>query len=71
MRKYVFESAVERELVHSYQTVFDGKFAFNSYEIDEIQWWSLPEISKNIGKSIFTPNFENEFLSFLTRYNTL
>ena len=26
-----------------------------------MQKWSLEEIRSNIGKEIFTPNFENEF----------
>ena len=30
-------------------------------EVDEVRWWSLDEIEKNLGKSLFTPNFEDEF----------
>ena len=30
-------------------------------EVEEGRWWSLAEIHDNIGKSVFTPNFEHEF----------
>lgn len=61
LRNYVFESEIERELVYSYQTVFDGTFTFDPHEIDEIRFWSLAEIVEALGKSVFTPNFEDEF----------
>ena len=31
-------------------------------EISEGRFWSLSEIESNIGKEVFTPNFEQEFL---------
>ncbi|MDR0833807.1 MAG: NUDIX domain-containing protein [Candidatus Symbiothrix sp.] len=69
LRNYVFESDIERELVHSYQTIFDGPFTFDPYEIDEIRFWSLPEIAEKIGKSMFTPNFEDEFRTLFAHQN--
>ena len=30
-------------------------------EIAEGRWWSFKEIEDNLGKSVFTPNFEQEF----------
>jgi isopentenyldiphosphate isomerase len=61
LRFYVFESDVEKELVYSYKTVYDGPFRFDTKEIIRIRFWSIPEIKNNFGKSVFTPNFENEF----------
>jgi isopentenyldiphosphate isomerase len=69
LRHYVFESEIERELVHSYQTVFDGIFTFDPYEIDEIRFWSLSEIAESLGKAIFTPNFEDEFRALFASQN--
>lgn len=63
--KYVWESDRERELVHSFSTVFDTNPAVDRNEIDEGRFWSLNEIKNSLGKSIFTPNFENEFRAIL------
>ena len=30
-------------------------------EVEEGRWWELSEIDENIGKGVFTPNFESEF----------
>jgi len=65
--KYIWESARERELVNSYSTVSDQKPVIDKYEIDEGKFWSLDEIEINIGKDIFTPNFEHEFKKLLLR----
>ena len=65
LRSYVWESARERELVNSFSTVTEKIPVINRDEIDEGRFWSLQEIRNNIGKSIFTPNFEHEFKNFL------
>jgi isopentenyldiphosphate isomerase len=59
--RYVWESPRERELVNSFSTVTDDIPLINRDEIEEGRFWSIEDISKNIGKDIFTPNFENEF----------
>ena len=58
---YVHESPVERELVCIFATV--GDFALNPdpEEVVEVKWWTFEDIQKNLGKSVFTPNFEGEF----------
>jgi isopentenyl-diphosphate delta-isomerase type 1 len=61
LQSYVFESNIERELVYTYKAVYDGPFKPDEEEIDEIRFWSISEIKNNLGKSVFTPNFENEF----------
>ena len=57
---YVFESDCEKELVFVYKTTFDGEIC-PSEELDGGRFWSLTEIKENMGKSVFTPNFESEF----------
>lgn len=58
--RYVFESEIEKELVHTYKTVYNGVFTPDAGELDEGRFWSLAEIKANLGKGIFTPNFEGE-----------
>ena len=57
---YVFESAREKELVFAHKTVYDGTI-IPSDELDGGRFWPLAEIRENIGKEVFTPNFESEF----------
>ena len=55
----VFESSRERELVFAYKTVYDGDIT-PSEELDGGRFWTQQEIKENLGKGIFTPNFESE-----------
>lgn len=61
IKKYVFESARERELVHVHATTYDGPVAPSKNELDGGRFWSHEEIAANIGKNVFTPNFESEY----------
>lgn len=58
---YKFISDQEAELVHSYYTIYDGKIKSDPIEISEGKFWELNEIETQLGKNIFTPNFEQEF----------
>lgn len=69
--RYVWESKVERELVSSFYMISDVKPAINTDEIDEGRYWNKEEIYINIGKNIFTPNFEHEFNVFLYKTDKL
>lgn len=72
---YVFESEIERELVNTFSTIINSEtanFVIDKNEISEGRFWTLHEIDENIGKNIFTPNFEQEYsriLPFLTKQN--
>ncbi len=57
---YVFESEREKELVFAYKTVYDGEI-LPSEELDGGRFWTIEEIHANIGKEVFTPNFESEY----------
>lgn len=64
MGHYVFESQREKELVYVHKTIYDGEIQPNKEELDGGKFWSRDEILSNIGKNIFTPNFENEYTKF-------
>lgn len=57
--QYVWESARERELVFVHKTVYDGEI-HPSDELDGGRFWSIEEIREQLGKEVFTPNFEGE-----------
>jgi isopentenyldiphosphate isomerase len=61
MAQYKWESAVESELVFSFTALYNAMPVFNKKEIDDGRYWSVGEIRKNLGKGVFTPNFEYEF----------
>lgn len=59
--RYVFESAIEKELVNSFMTCYDGTPTPDLDEVTEGRFWGIDDIRGNIGKGVFTPNFEAEF----------
>ncbi|MCC8186812.1 MAG: NUDIX domain-containing protein [Bacteroides sp.] len=56
---YVFESEIERELVFVYKTVYSGLIT-PSEELNGGAFYTLNYIRENLGKDVFTPNFEGE-----------
>lgn len=63
VRKYVYESAVEREMVYVHTTVYDGELHPSPTETAGGRYWSKEEISEGIGKGLFTPMFEQEVMT--------
>lgn len=59
--KYIFKSTVEKEFVNTFCTTYNGPFLLDPVELDDGRFWSLSEIFENLGKNVFTPNFEMEF----------
>lgn len=59
--RYVFESSIEKELVNTFRTVYNGIITPDKEELDGGRFWSIEEIKANLGKNVFTPNFEKEF----------
>ncbi len=57
---YKWETEIESELVFSFRAIYNAIPVFNKQEIDEGRFWAIGEIRENLGKGIFTPNFENE-----------
>lgn len=64
---YVFESAREKELVYVFKTVYEGAIKPSAEELDGGRFWSDKEILANMGKGVFTPNFENEYVKVIKR----
>lgn len=61
---YIFESAIERELVVVFAAVGTFELKFGEGEVDEGRYWPVKEIEKQLGTSLFTPNFELEFQKY-------
>jgi len=59
--KYVHKNDYESELVYGFLLIDEGPFYPNSKEISQARFWRFEEIEENLGKGIFTPNFEQEF----------
>ena len=62
--RYVFNSQRESELVYVSKTVYEGEVRPSKDELDGGRFWSRQEIADNMGKGIFTPNFEHEYARF-------
>jgi isopentenyldiphosphate isomerase len=59
--RYIFESAIEKEMVYVFMTLYEGPLTPDPGELDGGRFWTIEEIESHIGKNLFTPNFENEF----------
>jgi isopentenyl-diphosphate delta-isomerase type 1 len=62
---YKMRNEIESENIRSYLCKFNGRIDFNKDEIDEICFWKIEEIKKQLGSGIFTPNFEQEIKLYL------
>lgn len=58
---YIFESSIEKEMVYSFKTIYNGKINPDKIEIEEGKFWTKEEILENMDKNVFTPNFEQEY----------
>jgi isopentenyldiphosphate isomerase/intracellular septation protein A len=61
IKTYKWESEVEAELVYMFVTYDFKNFKVHSDEVEEACFRTKNQIENNIGKGIFTPNFEFEF----------
>lgn len=68
---YEFESSIEKEMVNVFAAVGNFVLSPDHEEVDEVRPWTMDEISENLGKSVFTPNFEGEFLRIRDRLSSL
>ncbi len=62
---YRWSNKIETESIRTYLGLNNGPFAFDRYEIDDVKFWSIPEIKRNLGQGIFTPNLKHELKLFL------
>jgi isopentenyldiphosphate isomerase len=61
IKSYVYESRQEKELVNVFACVGDFTPHPDHEEVSDGRYWTMKEIEDNLGKSVFTPNFEQEF----------
>ena len=61
VKTYKWESEVEAELVYMFFTHDFKNFKVHTEEVEEARFWTKNQIENNLGKGIFTPNFEIEF----------
>lgn len=61
LKKYVWESDLERELVYVFVTHDFQSIHLHSDEVEEGRFWTRQQIEKNLGQGVFTPNFEHEY----------
>ena len=59
--RYRWDSEIESELVYSFIAYHGKPEALSSDEISEGKFWKIKDIERNIGRGVFTPNFEHEF----------
>jgi isopentenyldiphosphate isomerase len=59
--KYLWDCEEEREMVFSFMTRDAVNITPNINEISDARFWKFEEIERNIGKGVFTPNFEAEY----------
>lgn len=65
--QYIWESEQERELVTSFHIVYNGRIVPNSEEIDEGRFWSYEELRHELGRDVFTQQFEQQEFRHLIR----
>ncbi len=66
LKSYVWESKIEKELVYVFITNDYKGINIHSDEVEKGKFWSTSEVKNNIGKGVFTPNFEHEFKELLS-----
>jgi isopentenyldiphosphate isomerase/intracellular septation protein A len=59
--RYRWECPVESEMVFSFIVTYGGPFAPDGKEVTEGRFWSFADIRANLGRGVFTPNFEHEY----------
>lgn len=65
LKRYIFESDKEKELIYVFITIYNNPISPNATELEGGRFWTISEISSNLGVGIFTPNFEYEFQTVL------
>ncbi|OQY04498.1 MAG: NTP pyrophosphohydrolase [Bacteroidetes bacterium 4572_117] len=61
MIQYIWESEIERELVYVFFAETKQEISINKDELEDGKFWPFKKIKEQMGKNVFTPNFEKEF----------
>lgn len=60
--QYTWKTEIETERVFMFACFVNDNQRFkNTDEVADLRWWTRDEIKRNLGKGVFTPNFEHEF----------
>lgn len=65
VQKYIIETDIERELTYCFYTISNETPQADMEEVTDGRFWTITEIQEQLGKEIFTPNFELDFKHFL------
>ncbi len=68
LKKYIWESPRERELVYSFTGTSDSLPEIDNIEVSDGRFWKINEIKDNLNNDLFTPNFVYEFKAVLLVY---
>lgn len=60
-KTYRWDSEIESELVYVFVTYDYKSIHLHSDEVEEGKFWTLKQIDSNLGRELFTPNFEYEY----------
>lgn len=65
--RYIMRNKIESELVTTFYFRFDDRYviSYDTTEISDGRFFNPHEINQNLGKDIFTPNFEEEWNRYL------
>ncbi len=58
---YVMSNEIESELVYTFRGIHNGPFRWPQEEIETGKFWKISDVRRELGKGVFTPNFEQEF----------
>ncbi|MBU0755215.1 MAG: NUDIX domain-containing protein [Planctomycetes bacterium] len=61
MYDYIWRSEIETERVRTFYLVHGGPVQINQEEIMEARFWTIESVKENLGRGLFTPNFEVEW----------
>ena len=61
LKSFVFDSRKQRELVCVFACVGNFEPVSDCPEIIQTRWWTLDDVSRHLGRYIFTPVFEKQF----------
>ena len=61
VKTYRWDSELESELVYVFVSYDYKSIHLHSDEVEEGKFWTLKQIDSNLGKELFTPNFEYEY----------
>jgi len=62
--EHIFRNGRESEFVSSYECLYNGRVFHSEEEIDEVRFFTLPEINDLLGTGFFSEHFEHEIMLY-------